>query len=131
LEYGKGDQFNQMFDVMSVPSFDCPFRESDRFRFKKKLSGTILNGYEQPEGVLWIASRRNWEKDVDLTSEGSEDAGVCIFYLFRLFNGSRRAIRHLMSFTIMVKLVYIIDCMVTSILFKMFAHNSISEHRMR
>jgi hypothetical protein len=53
------------------------------------LCGMVLNGYELPEGVLSIASRRNGEKDVDLTSEGSEDAGVFTFYLFRLFKSSR------------------------------------------
>jgi hypothetical protein len=42
-----------------------------------------------PEGVLSIASRRNGEKDVDLTSEGSEDAGLLTFYLFRLLNDSQ------------------------------------------
>jgi hypothetical protein len=34
FEYREGDQFNQLFGVMSAPCFDCPCRESDRFRFK-------------------------------------------------------------------------------------------------
>jgi hypothetical protein len=53
------------------------------------LWGTVLNGYELPGGVLSIASRRTGEKDVNLTSKGSEEVRVFTFYLFRLFNDSQ------------------------------------------
>jgi hypothetical protein len=63
--------------------------ESCHTGYSWNLCGTVFNGYKLPRGVLSIASRRNGEKDVDLTSEGSEDAGVFTFYLFRLLNDSQ------------------------------------------
>jgi hypothetical protein len=51
----------------------------------------VWDGFQGPQAVrsvLSIAIRRNGDKDVDLTSEGDEDAGVFIFYLPRLFNDS-------------------------------------------
>jgi hypothetical protein len=41
---------------------------------------------------------------------------------------SQKAIQHLMSFTIILQLILIIDCMVTPVVIEMFAPNSISIH---